>query len=185
MPSTPTAVETGPSFGSILRQPLAVGQRMGLPAGARQHDVALGKAGIVRGDHLAHRAAFHHAADRHRRRIGRPVAHAPAHIGIERQPDGAQQHLALAGRRRRVFLDAEVGRLGLADGARDENDAFGLGHGCFLRFLFVRHCEERKRVRPSAGPMINSATKQSDLASLRSRWIASLALAMTVCRFKP
>ena len=53
MPSTPTAVETGASFGSIFRQTLAVGERMGLPAGARQHDVAFGKTGIVRSDHLA------------------------------------------------------------------------------------------------------------------------------------
>ena len=49
-----------------LGQTLAVGNRMGLPAGARQHDVALGKTRIVRRDHLADRAAFHHAADRHR-----------------------------------------------------------------------------------------------------------------------
>ena len=55
-----------------LAQALAVGDRVRLPARARQHDVALGEARIVGGDDLAHGAAFHHAADRHRRGVGRP-----------------------------------------------------------------------------------------------------------------
>ena len=116
-----------------LVQALAVGQRMCLPAGARQHDIALGEGGIVGGDHLVDGARFHHAPDRHRRGVGRPVAHAPAHIGIERQPDRAQQHLAVAGRRYRHVFDAEVRWLRLADGTRCQNDALGLGHGGFLR----------------------------------------------------
>src|ERR1700759_1796239 len=125
MPSTPTAVETGPSFGSILVSPLpAESAWPDLPAGAGEPDLALGKARMVRGDPLTHRAALHHAADRHRRRIGRAVAHASAHIGIERQPDGAQQNLALARHRHRSFLDAEIRLLRLADGPRGKNDAF-------------------------------------------------------------
>ena len=120
-----------PEFRIDLVQSLAIRHRMGLPAGARQHDVALGKTGIVGGDHFGNGAAFHHAADRHRRRIGRSIAHPAAHIGIERQPDRAQQNLALAGHRLRIFLDAEVRCFGLADRTRDENDAFGLRHGWF------------------------------------------------------
>src|SRR5438105_4616109 len=77
------------SSGNTAAKVLAVGKRVGLPAGARKDDIALGKGGIVRGDHLAHRADLHHAADRHGRRIGRAIAHAPTHIRIERQPDGA------------------------------------------------------------------------------------------------
>ena len=81
---------------------------MGLPARAGQDDVTLCKAGIVGGDHLGNRAAFHYATDRDRRCIGRPIAHAATHIGIEGEPNRTQQNLAFAGDRRRGFLDAEV-----------------------------------------------------------------------------
>ena len=154
MPSTPTAVETGASLGSILVSPLP-SESAWVCQPARDSTMSpLAKPGLFEAITSRHRAAFHHAADRHRRRIGRPVAHAPAHIGIERQPDRAQQDLALAGRRHRVILDAEVGRLGLADGARDQNDALcRLGHGGFLRiFCFVipgamRSIEPTKKAR--------------------------------------
>jgi len=123
IPSTPTAVETGASFGSTLRRSLP-SESAWVCQPARDSTMSpLAKPGLSRRD-LAHRAALHHAADRHRRRIGRAVAHASAHIGIERQPDRAQQDLALTGRGRRAILDPEVRRLGLADGTRDENDTF-------------------------------------------------------------
>ena len=48
------------------------------------------KVRIVRGDHFADGAAFHHLADLDRRGVGRRVAHAAAHVGIEREPDRAQ-----------------------------------------------------------------------------------------------
>ena len=130
-----------------LRKPLPVGDRVRLPARARQHDVALGESRIVGGRDLAHRAAFHHAADRHRLRIGRPVAHAPAHIGIERQPDRAQQHLASAGGRHGIFLDAEVGRFGFTDGAGSQNDAFALGHGLSPLIVVIRYRERSEAIR--------------------------------------
>ena len=63
---------------------------------------------MVRGFHPADRAADHDRAEFHRRRVGRRVAHPSAHVGIERQVDGAQQHLARAGLRKRNLLDAEV-----------------------------------------------------------------------------
>jgi hypothetical protein len=56
---------------------------MRLPAGARQHDVTLGKGGIVGSDHLAHGTGFDHAADGNRLGIGGCIADAAAHIGIE------------------------------------------------------------------------------------------------------
>ena len=115
-------------LGIDLGQALAVGDGVCLPAGARQHDVALGKGGIVGRDHLADGAAFHHAIDRHRLRIGRPVAHAAAHVGIERQPDGAQEDFSGARCRNGAILKAEVGGFGFADGTGCEDDAFALGH---------------------------------------------------------
>ena len=130
MPSTPSAVETGATAGIELAQARAVGQQMGLPAGAAEHDVALLVLVIVGGRDLAHRAGFHHLVDADRLGVGRRIAHASAHIGIEREPFGAQQHLPGSGLRNRKFLEAEVGSFRLAHGARREHDAAGgLGHG--------------------------------------------------------
>ena len=127
MPSTPTAVETGAELRIDLAQSLAIRERVRLPAGARKHDVALGEGRIVRGDDLGHRAAFHHAADRHRRGVGWTFAHAPAHIGIKRQPDRCAAAPRPPPGRNRVILDAKVRRLRLADGTRHQNDALCLG----------------------------------------------------------
>ena len=130
MPSTPSAVETGASGRVELAQARAVGQHMGLPAGAAEHDVALLVLVIVRGRDLAHRAGFDHLVDADRLGVGRRIAHASAHVGIEREPFGAQQHLPGPGLRHRKFLQAEVGRLRLADGAGRKHDAAGgFGHG--------------------------------------------------------
>ena len=142
MPSTPTAVEIGAIFGSILARPLPSDSACGLPAGARQHDVALGKTGIVRGDHLADRAAFHHAADRHR------LAHRTGRRSCARAcRDRATARWCAAAPRPRpgvgtVYSSRRKSRwLGLAHGARGENDAFCLGHGGFLGYFVFRHCE--------------------------------------------
>ena len=167
MPSTPTAVEIGAIFGSILARPLP-SEIACVCQPARDSTMSpLAKAGIVRRDHLADRAALHHAADRHRLGVGRPVAHAPAHVGIEREPDGAQEDFARAGRRHRTFLEAEIGWLGFADGARGEDDAFALGHGWFppdcCSSYVVRHCERSEAIH----------------APQAAKWIAFAALAMT------
>ena len=76
-----------------LAQALAVGQRVALPAARAQHDVADVVAGLVGLNDLGDGAALHHAADLDRLGIGRRVAHAAAHIGIERQVERPQQHI--------------------------------------------------------------------------------------------
>ena len=83
-------------------------------------------------DDLADGAAFHHLADRDRLGIGRRVAHAPAHVGIERQPQRAQQHLAGPRRRDRHLLDAKIAFFRLADRPRRQQDALA-AHSRHLR----------------------------------------------------
>ena len=128
MPSTPSAVETGASAGSIFRTILAVGDGVGLPAVRAEHDVARGKAVEVRGHDLADRAALHHLPDGDRRGVGRRIAHPPAHVGIERQPKRAQQHLARPRLRDRHFLDAKIALFRLADRPRRQQNALAGVH---------------------------------------------------------
>jgi hypothetical protein len=47
------------------------------------------------------------------------------HVGIQRQPDGAEPNLPLGRRRRRVILDAEIRLLGLSHRAGSQNHALG------------------------------------------------------------
>jgi hypothetical protein len=85
-------------------------QRKVLPAAIADDEVAGREAVEVGFDHLAHRAAGHHLADRDRRRVRRRVAHAAAHVGIERQIDGAGEQFARPWLRRRALLEPEVVR---------------------------------------------------------------------------
>ena len=94
MPSTPLAVEIGASDGVDLAQRRAGPMRVLLPAQPILDDVAHLEVGVVGLDHLADGAAGHDLADADGRRIGRRIAHAPAHVGIEREVDDAHQHLA-------------------------------------------------------------------------------------------
>ena len=87
MPSTPLAVEMGASDGSILRKVPPPVERVLLPAETVLDDVAHLETGMVGLDDLADRAARHHLADADRGRVGRRVAHAPAHVGVERKVD--------------------------------------------------------------------------------------------------
>ncbi len=125
MPRMPSAVEIGASFGSSLRRPLPSEIAWVCQPAWASTISPLAKPGLFEAITSQHRAAFHHAIHRHRRGIGRAVAHAAAHIGIERQPDRAQQHLACAWRRHRIILEAEIRWAGLTVRARCENDAFG------------------------------------------------------------
>jgi len=83
---------------------------------------------------------------------------------------------ACAGRRRRIFLDAEVGRLGLADGARNQNDAFWpIATWLFPPFFGFRHCERSEAIH-------RLLQKESWIASgvyHRARMRATRWLAMT------
>ena len=80
-----------------LAQPGAVRERMCVCQPARLSTMSpFGEFVIVRGRDLAHGAGFHHLVDADRLGVGRRVAHAPAHVGVEREPFGAQQHLSRA-----------------------------------------------------------------------------------------
>ncbi len=129
MPSTPTAVEIGASFGSSLRRPepsesVCVCQPTRL---STMSPVCVFL--VVRGGDLADGAGFHHLADADGLGVGRRIAHAPAHVGVEREPFRLQQHLTRPGLRHGKFLQPEVGRLRLAHRARGKHDtAGGFGH---------------------------------------------------------
>ena len=59
----------------------------------------------------ADRAAAHRLAEGHGFGVRRPLAHPAAHVRVERQVDGAQQHLALRGLRARRLLENLARRL--------------------------------------------------------------------------
>src|SRR5262249_46844949 len=80
-----------------------------LPAVAAQNIVALAKGWIARADDRADHPAFHHRADFDRLGIGPDPTDASAHIGVEREIDPADQHLALAGIRPWRVLYLEIG----------------------------------------------------------------------------
>ena len=131
MPSTPLAVEIGASAGSTLRSGRAGADGVFLPAEPILDDVADLVAGMVGLDDLAHRAARHDLADSDGRGVGGGIAHAPAHVGIEREIDDAHENLARPGLGHRHLLDAEIGfgRLGRRAAGKDDA-AMGLGdHG--------------------------------------------------------
>src|SRR5215207_10204386 len=115
--------------GVDLAQLLAVEDGVFLPAAHAEREVAGRKFRVARAHHLAEDAAGHDLADADRLRIGLRVAHPPAHVGIEGEPERAQQDLAWTGLGDRRALEPEVDWLRLADGARGEHDAAVLfGH---------------------------------------------------------
>ena len=87
--------------GVDLAQLLAVEHGVFLPAAHAEHEVAGRELRVVRAHHLADGAAGHDLADADRLGVGLRVAHAPAHVRVEREPERAQQHLARAGLRDR------------------------------------------------------------------------------------
>ncbi|MNR10920.1 hypothetical protein D3C85_1271940 [compost metagenome] len=109
-------------IGPQAHQARAVGYGVVLPAGLRQHPFA----GLVLrmiGDLDPRDGAAHHGlADLNGLGIGRGVAHAAAHIGIQGQIDRAQQHLAWAGLRHFARFQAEIAVGGLAVRARGKHD---------------------------------------------------------------
>jgi hypothetical protein len=73
----------------------AVADAVELPAEHADHLVADGELRVLRGHHLARRAADHDVAEVHRRGVGLGVVHAAAHVGVEREEMVAHQHLAV------------------------------------------------------------------------------------------
>ena len=146
MPSTPSAVVTGASAGSILYQPLAVRQRIVLPAARRQDEIAGHEIRVVRGHDLADRAAAQHLADLEALGVGSRRAHASAHIGVEREIFVAQEHLARAWLRDRAFDSGEIGgcRFALRMGCERDLPVDALSHAYPPR---IGRC----RPRPGSG----------------------------------
>ena len=108
----------------------AVGEPVLLPTDPGEHEVALGEPVVARRHDLPHRPPGHHAAQLDRRRVGRPRVHAPPHVGVEREVDGADEHLPRGGLRRRRLDHPEVGLGGEPVGAGvEQNPAVGAsGH---------------------------------------------------------
>ena len=113
-----------------LHQRLRAGEDVALPAARADHDVAGREARIAGGDHLAHRLARHHAADRTPARRRMRLAQPAAHIGVDREPDRAGDDLARPGRRDRILDELEILRRGFAQRTAAQDDgAAGAGHG--------------------------------------------------------
>ena len=114
-----------------LDEALAVGDRVALPAGLAEHQVAGFEIGVLRGFDARDGATDHHLADRDRRGVGRRVAHATAHIRVEREVERAQQQLPGGRRRKHALFKAEIVRRRRTVRARGEDDAAvdGVGHG--------------------------------------------------------
>ena len=96
---------------------------MGLPAGVAQHHVAHLKASSLRFQYAANGAAYHHAAHRYRLGVRRAIAHAAAHVRVQREVKRLQEHFAFARRGHRPILETERVKRGDADRALSENDA--------------------------------------------------------------
>ena len=124
-----------------LAQALAVAERVVLPAGVAEDDIARREAGVRRLDHPADRAADHGLADLHAWRVGLARVHAPAHVGVEGEVDGPAQNFALTRHGHRVFDQVEVALLGRALGTRGQHD---------LTVSLFRHCPLLKRMMLAA-----------------------------------
>src|SRR6266480_310764 len=94
-----------------------------LPAELRQYLVALFYFFVFRLQHLAYRLPHHGRAELDAFRVAFRIAHAPAHVRVERQPEIPDQHLALAALRQRRALDAEIVFAHRTLGAAREHDA--------------------------------------------------------------
>src|SRR5947209_7908302 len=114
MPRTPSAVETGATVGSSLRNPAPFEKRVFLPAAIAEHDVADRVFRIARLDDLANRAADHRLPNVNRLCIRFRGTHAAAHVWVEREIENAHEHLPLAGLRRRSFRQLEIIEAGCA-----------------------------------------------------------------------
>ena len=145
-------------------QILTVRQRVVLPAGVAEHQIAGAELRMLGGDDAVDRAAHHGLAQRHRRRVDRPdFVHQVAHVRIERKVQRAQQHLPFVRRRDGGFVETEVLRRRQAARARGEDDAaidgIALRHGACSRIF-------------QAGPPTRVSAKTSDNgeACTEGRW---------------
>ena len=104
-----------------------------LPAGRGNDQVALGEIRVARRNDAADRLAAHGRTDLHRRDVGRAFVHPATHVGVERQPHRADQHLPFGRNRHRRFFQPEgVGRRCAVRTTGEDDAAIAvgrLGHG--------------------------------------------------------
>ena len=105
-----------------LAQACAIRERIFLPSTVAEDEVANRVFRIVGGDDLPDRAAHHRPPNRNRWRIRSCRIHTTAHIWVEREIEGAHQHLAVAGLRRRRFRQLEIVEVGCAFGSALQQD---------------------------------------------------------------
>src|SRR5712691_11630790 len=84
---------------------------------------------MLRGDHRRNGFAIHDTTEWDRLRVGLPVIHAAAHVGVEGQITAFEQDLPSTWRRDGGFLKAEVGQLGLPLRSGSKDDVAGLCFG--------------------------------------------------------
>ena len=123
---------------------------MGLPTRVSEHHVAHLKASSLRFQYAANGAADHHAADCYRFGVGRPIAHATTHVGVQREVKRLQEHFAVARRGHGTILKAERIKRGNADGALGKNDATMHGGVPTEKEIKILRCALR---RVSAGTL--------------------------------
>ncbi|MNN36955.1 hypothetical protein D3C81_1508740 [compost metagenome] len=69
---------------------------MALPPRGAHYQIAFLKLGIERALDATDSATGHYIADFYRSGVGRCVAHASAHVGVQRQVKRLEQHLAIS-----------------------------------------------------------------------------------------
>ena len=86
----------------------SVGKGIFLPAALAQHQFANCKVGMVRDLDLTDSRSDHDISDRYRGCVRGSVAHSAAHVGVKREADGSQKHLALDRHRDGLCLAPEI-----------------------------------------------------------------------------
>ena len=151
MPSTPSAVEIGAADGSSRR---TARRRRSRASASRSRTAPRRPGRYVRArDSTTSQTVppTHHVADLDRGGVRRRGAHPAAHVGVERQVDGAQQHLAVLEVGQVDHLGGEAAVVGLPDGAGGEAD---------LRRLHAS-ASTRGAVGPNRSPANDSGTSTS------------------------
>ncbi len=149
--------------------------RVFLPAGMGEHDIARSEVGRAQFDDLGHDFAGHDRAEFDGKRVGARRAHPSAHIRIEREIERAQQHLSV---RRRLHPRHVEFEIALFDGsplrALGEEEAFigGSGHRRPDLFHAGRKSDHSRSTRAARRP-VRPGGSRGVCALGRNRQIAS------------
>ena len=115
--------------GSHPGQGLGRRDRLVLPAQVSHHRIAGLKTRMPGDRYPSHDLTHQHLSQLHRFRIGLAVVQAPAHVGIEREIDAANEALSRPGGRKRGGNQLEVRQPGHAPGTSRQND-LSVGESC-------------------------------------------------------